>query len=286
MAPKKQDRYRTIRDLASAIADVSAPRSATDGGSTAHLTSNDSILAPVSSGGSQAGPRGPTPQATHSQSTGPATHSQSTGGSQSTGSATHSQSTGPATHSQSTGGRVDTETNADQTGSQPPDSVGELGDVGFPPCKPPVEIFPTDEGYLVREFRTDPSNATVFSTHDKRIAAMRAAANKLTEAHHPCTLRWDTPNSVGELYWNDRFESLQVEYSELFDAWVVISKENAYTFSSAPSAKWAYKDGKRIQQAYDFKELKICSRQGNCKKTVEHRFIRHSLTKPGITFNR
>jgi serine/threonine protein kinase len=252
MAPDKQDRYRTIRDLASAIADVPAARTTANGGTT-QRASSDSILAPVGSGES------------------PADTGRSPQGANRTAGAT---------------GGVDSTPRTDRDSSPVPEQIDEVGEVGFPPCKQPVEVFPADGEYLVREFRSEPSNATVFSSHDKRMAAMRAASNRLTEDNHPCTLRWDSHNSVGDLYWNEHFESLGVEYSELFDAWVVVSKPNAYTFCAAPSAKWAYKDGKRIQQAYDFKQLEICSRQGDCQKTVEHRFIRHSLTKSGVTFNR
>ena len=255
MAPKKQDRYRTIRDLASAMADVPAPRSAADGGETQATATDEgptnASAAPVGSHGRSAGPRGPR---------GPS------GGSQS-----------------AAGGEMGEDAEVDRGGSPIPEAVGE---VGLPPCKQPIEVFETDEGYLVREFHRDPSNATVFSTHDRRMTAMRAASNKLTEDHHPCTLRWDTHNSVGEIYWNENFESLRVERSDFLDTWVVVPKQDQFAFASAPNVKTAYKYGKQIQQAYDFKELKVCSPRGKVEKVVEHRFIRHSLTKSGVKFNR
>ena len=245
MAPKKQDRYRTIRDLAAAIADVPAPRSTADGGST--QTPPSGGTAPVGSGGQPAGPRGPGDRAVN------------------------------------TAGEMGEDAEVGRDESPIPDSVG---DIGLPPCKQPVEVFETDDGYLVREFYRDPSRATVFSTHDRRMTAMRAASNKLTDDHHPCTLRWDTHNSVGEIYWNEHFQSLRVEYSDLLEAWLIVPKQDQFAFASAPNVKTAYKYGKQIQQAYDFKELKVCSRRGQVEKIVEHRFMRHSLTKSGVKFNR
>jgi len=85
-----------------------------------------------------------------------------------------------------------------------------LGSVGLPPCNSPIEVIEGDDRYFVREYKRNPSEATVFSTHDRRMTAMRAASNKLTEDHHPCTLRWDTHDSVGEIYWNEHFEELRV----------------------------------------------------------------------------
>jgi hypothetical protein len=118
------------------------------------------------------------------------------------------------------------------------------------------------------------------------MTAMRAASNKLTADHHPCTPRWDTHNSVGEIYWNEQFETLRVEYSDFLDTWLVVPENDQFAFASAPNVKTAYKYGKQIQQAYDFRELEVCSRRGKVEKVVEHKFIRHSLTKSGVKFNR
>jgi hypothetical protein len=254
MAAQKQDRYRTIRDLASAIADVPAPRSAADGGKAGAAATDTSptsgATAPIGSGGQPSGPGGPG---------------------------------GPSGQTAAAGGEMGTDAEVGRTDSPVPAPVGE---VGLPPCKPPVEVYETEDGYLLREFQRDPSTATVFSQHDRRMTAMRAASNKLNEDHHPCSLRWDTHNSVGEIYWNEHFESLRVEHSGFLETWLVIPSQDQFAFASAPNVKKAYKYGKQIQQAYDFKELKVCSPSGKVEKVVEHRFIRHSLTKSGVKFNR
>jgi hypothetical protein len=245
MAPDKQDRFRTIRDLAAAIADVPDPNAQpADGGQPADTGVTSDRASPV--GGSQPGGIG--------GPTGPA---------------------GPAVPDQSDG--------SDNTARSPPEASRT---VELPPAKQPLEVIAGDEGYLVREYRRNPSEAAVFSRHERRMDAMRAAANRVSSEHHPCTLRWDTPDSVGDIYWNEHFESLRVEHSPFLSSWLVVPANDRFAFAAAPSAKEAYKRGKQIQQEYDFRELEICSRQGEVEKVVEHRFLRHSLTKSGVKFNR
>jgi len=245
MAPDKQDRFRTIRDLAAAIADVPDPNAQpADGGRPADTGVTTDRASPVGGGqpggiGGPTGPAGPTVPSSQPEEI---------------------EDTGPL-----------------------PDSIGT---VELPPSNQPLEVIAGDEGYLVREYRRDPHEATVFSRHDRRMTAMRAASKRLTSEHHPCTLRWDTADSVGDIYWNEHFESLRVEYSDFLSSWLIVPATERFTFASAPSAKQAYKYAKQIQQEYDFKELEVCSRDGEVEKVVEHRFIRHSLTKSGVKFNR
>jgi len=271
MAPDKQDRYRTIRDLAGAIADVPDPRSTADGGSVSAHSQQSSptggTTSPVGSGGEPAGPsgpRGPRSASTPSSPSGPSAPS---------------APQGPA----STTGGMGEDAEVTRGDSPVPDPLGE---VGLPPCNSPIEVIEGDNRYFVREYKRKPSEATVFSTHDRRMTAMRAASNKLTADHHPCTLRWDTHDSVGEIYWNEHFEELRVEYSPFLEAWLVVPRADNFAFASAPNVKRAYKYGKQIQQQYDFQELKVCSQRGQVEKVVEHRFIRHSLTKSGVKFKR
>jgi hypothetical protein len=247
MAPDKQDRFRTIRDLAAAIADVPDPTvQPADGGRPADTGVTTDRASPVGGGqpGGIGGPTGPS---------------------------------GPRVP----GGESEGEPE-ERTGPIPK----AIGTIDLPPSRQPLEVIASDDGYLVREYRRDPSEATVFSHHDRRMMAMRTASKQLTSEHHPCTLRWDTPNSVGDIYWNEHFESLRVEYSDFLSSWLVVPSTDRFAFASAPSAKKAYKYGKRVQQEYDFKELAVCSRRGEVEKVVEHRFIRHSLTKSGVKFNR
>ena len=244
MAPDKQDRFRTIRDLAAAVADVPDPAiQPADGGRPADTGVTTDRASPV--GGNQPGDIG-----------GPS---------------------GPTGHSKDRDAELD-----DRTGPIPK----AIGTVDLPPSKQPLEVIAGDDGYLVREYRREPSEATVFSCHERRMTAMRTAAKQLTDEHHPCTLRWDTPNSVGDIYWNEQFESLRVEYSDFLSSWLIVPSTDRFAFASAPSAKQAYKYGKRIQQEYDFRELEVCSPRDEVEKVVEHRFLRHSLTKSGVKFNR
>ena len=243
MAPDKQDRFRTIRDLAAAVGEVPDPTvQPADGGRPADTGVTTDRASPVG-GGQPGGIGGPTEP---------------------------SEPTVPGGESE------------ERTGPIPK----AVGTIDLPPSRQPLEVIASDDGYLVREYRRNPNEATVFSSHDRRMMAMRTASKQLTSEHHPCTLRWDTPNSVGDIYWNEHFESLRVEYSEFLSSWLVVPSTDRFAFASAPSAKKAYKYGKRIQQEYDFKKLAVCSRRGAVEKVVEHRFIRHSLTKSGVKFNR
>ncbi|TQQ80999.1 hypothetical protein EGH24_07555 [Halonotius terrestris] len=161
-----------------------------------------------------------------------------------------------------------------------------VGGADPPPRKQPLEVIETDRGYLLREFRRDPDKSTVFSVHHDRVKAMAAASDKLEGSHHPCLLRWDSHNSVGDIYWNDVFNTVRVEYSPILRKWVVVPKNNHFIFASTNDVKQAYEYGKDVQQQYHFKELEVCSQRGEVEKTVEHPFLRRSITDPDVKFNR
>lgn len=160
------------------------------------------------------------------------------------------------------------------------------GEADAPPREQPLEVIETDRGYLLREFRRNPDEATVYSVHQDRMKAMAAASDRLEATHHPCILRWDSEDSVGEIYWDDTFDTVRVEYSRTLKAWVVVPENEHYVFASSSDVKQAYEYGKQVQEQYFFKNLEVCSEQGEVEKTVEHPFIRKSITDPHIKFNR
>ncbi|ESS08742.1 MAG: hypothetical protein A07HN63_01653 [uncultured archaeon A07HN63] len=160
------------------------------------------------------------------------------------------------------------------------------GESHAPPREQPLEVIETDRGYVLREFRREPDEATVYSVHEDRMKAMAAASDRLEATHHPCILRWDSEDSVGEIYWDDTFDTARVEYSRTLKRWVVVPEHEHYVFASTHDVKQAYEYGKQVQKQYFFKNIEVCSEHGEVEKTVEHPFIRKSITDPHIKFNR
>ena len=168
--------------------------------------------------------------------------------------------------------------------SQP--AVAHLGGADAPPCKQPVEVIETEQGYVCREFRRDPEDAAVFSVHRRRMEAMAAASDRLEADRHPCTLRWDSETSVGDIYWNELFSTLRVSYSRLLKRWVVTPENEQYVFGSASAVKQAYEYGKQAQEKLDFKQLTVHAKDGRVEKTVQHPFLQASITDANVKFNR
>jgi hypothetical protein len=155
-----------------------------------------------------------------------------------------------------------------------------------PPRKQPLEVIETDRGYLLREFWHDPAQSTVFSVHHDRMQAMAAGSDKLEASRHPCLLRWDSHTSVGDIYWADTFRTARVEYSPILKKWVVVPAGDHFVFASTTNIKQAYQYGKDVQEQYHFKELEVVSKRGEIEKTVEHPFLRRSITDANVKFNR
>ena len=55
------------------------------------------------------------------------------------------------------------------------------------------------------------------------------------ETRHPCIVRWDSPRSVGALYWNPLFETLEVRRDELVGGWSVVPEAGTCAMTVAPS---------------------------------------------------
>lgn len=165
-------------------------------------------------------------------------------------------------------------------------SASPVGGASPPPCKHPLEVIEIEQGYVCREFRRNPTKAAVFSVHDRRMEAMAAASDRLEANRHPCTLRWDSETSVGDIYWNDLFTTLRVIYSPLLKKWVVVPENERYIFASASAVQQAYEYGKQAQEQFNFKHLEVRARDGTVEKTVDHPFISESITDSNVKFNR
>ena len=160
------------------------------------------------------------------------------------------------------------------------------GAVDQPPCLPPVEIIESDGEWLVREYHLKRGDATVFDRHPGRLDAMRAANDRMQADRHPCLLRWDAEDSVGDLYWNELFEQLRVEYSDLLDAWVVVPAADHFVFQSGDDIEQVCNAARVVQRQYDFKEIAVIDKAGDRRETFDHRFIRHDIAASGVRFQR
>ncbi|GCF13871.1 hypothetical protein Harman_18060 [Haloarcula mannanilytica] len=155
-----------------------------------------------------------------------------------------------------------------------------------PPCRPPLELIEADGEWLVREYRRDQADVTTFAAYDRRIDAMRAGQGRMNADRHPCLLRWDAPDIVGDIYWNELFERLVVEWSRMLDAWVVVPDGEPVVFHAASDLESAYETGKTVLREYDFKRLVVRDGDGTTETTVEHRFLRHGIAESGVRFDR
>ena len=158
--------------------------------------------------------------------------------------------------------------------------------VGQPPCRPPLEIIEVDSQWLVREYHLKRGNATVFERFPGRIDAMRAANDRMYADRHPCLLRWDDHDIVGDLYWNELFEQLHVEYSELLGAWVVVPEADHFVFQSGTDVERVCEAARVVQRQYDFKQISVFDEEGTRRETFNHRFIRHDIAASGVRFER
>lgn len=160
------------------------------------------------------------------------------------------------------------------------------GQVDQPPCLPPVEIIESGGEWLVREYHLKRGDPTVFDRHPGRLDALRAANDRMQADRHPCLLRWDAPDIVGDLYWNGLFEQLHVEYSDLLGAWVVVPAADHYVFQSGQDIEAVCNAARVVQRQYDFKEIVVFDEAGNRRETFDHRFIRHDIAASGVRFQR
>ncbi|MFC7133614.1 MULTISPECIES: hypothetical protein [Salinibaculum] len=161
-----------------------------------------------------------------------------------------------------------------------------VGATAPPPCRPPLEIIERNGEWRLREYARRAGAGREFSTHRTRMDAMRAGEDRMNEDRHPCLLRWDDEDVVGDIYWNTLFESVHVTYSEFLTAWVVIPGDGHYVFQASEDLSEACEYGKAIQRQYDFKELEVLTVDGGVRDVREHRFLRHSIAASGVRFKR
>ena len=171
-----------------------------------------------------------------------------------------------------------------------PSADVSYGSVDPPPCNRPLEVLERDDEWVVREYhraeKTAANGVATYGTYDSRIDAMRDGKAAMERRRHPCLLRWDTPRSVGGLYWNPAFETLAVEYSPLLQSWVVTPRSGHFVFQAVDATKTAHQLGKLVLEQYDFRRVTFHSRNGDKQGEREHRFLRNDITDSGVRFKR
>jgi hypothetical protein len=154
------------------------------------------------------------------------------------------------------------------------------------PQQPPLELVHQGRVWTVAEYRQGRRDGTTFSSHETQIDAVRAAKSKMERDGHPCVLRWESHDSVQNVYWNPLFEYLDIAYDELVRAWTVVPAGGTCAIESAQSREDACVIGKRLQREYDFKHLRAYDRSRESHEMREHRFLRHNITDTGVRFDR
>lgn len=168
-----------------------------------------------------------------------------------------------------------------------PDPMTAAHDDGPPlPRKPPLEIIELDGQWVLETYQSGRRDGVTYSTHDSQIDAMRAGKTKMDDDTHPCLLRWDAENIVGNIYWNPLFREVEVRYDEMMQRWVVVPEAGYYLFHTTEDRRQACEYGQTVKRKYDFRHLVIYTESGHKQREIDHRFVRQSLGASGVRFDR
>jgi hypothetical protein len=153
------------------------------------------------------------------------------------------------------------------------------------PRNPLLELVDQSGLWVVEEYRQGARNGRTFATHDSQMSALRYAKSKMEADTHPCIVRWDSPESVGGLYWNPLFEYLTVRRDRLVGGWTVVPREGTCAMTVAEDRETAADRGKKFQRLYNFKHLRVYGGRGEEYEERDHRFLRHDITRSGVRFD-
>lgn len=153
------------------------------------------------------------------------------------------------------------------------------------PRNPPLELIKQSSLWVVEEYRKGTRSGRTFATFDTQISALRYAKSKMEADSHPCIVRWDSPESVGALYWNPLFEYLTVQQDRLVGGWTVVPREGTCAMTAADTRSEAAERAKKVQRVYDFKHLRVYDGRGDEYEERDHRFLRYDITRSGIKFD-
>lgn len=153
------------------------------------------------------------------------------------------------------------------------------------PRRPPLEIIKQGSLWVVEDYRQGSRAGETHATHDSQLSAMRYAKSKMEADRHPCLVRWDSPRSVGGLYWNPLFETLTVRRDELIGGWSVVPEAGTCAMTAAATREDAADRAKKLQGLYDFKYLRVYDGRGEEFEERAHRFLRNDITRSGVRFD-
>ena len=153
------------------------------------------------------------------------------------------------------------------------------------PLNPPLEIVKQDSLWIVEEYRKGARHGKTFATHDTQMSALRYAKSKMEGDTHPCLVSWNSPDSVGSLYWNPLFDCVTVRYDDLIGSWTIVPKAGTCAMTASESREEIIDRAKKVQRLYDFKELRVYNRSGESYEERDHRFLRYDITRPGVRFD-
>jgi hypothetical protein len=149
----------------------------------------------------------------------------------------------------------------------------------------PLEVVERGSVWVVGEFDRGAHDGDRLSTHTTQIDALRSAKTVMERQRRPCVLRWSSPRSVGEIYWNPLFERLDVRFDELLDSWSVTPEAGTFALATVESRDRACDVGKDLQREYDFKRLRAYDAADQGHEERDHRFLRHDITASGVRFD-
>jgi hypothetical protein len=153
------------------------------------------------------------------------------------------------------------------------------------PQNPPLELVKQQSLWVVEEYRQGARTGRTFASHDSQMGALRHAKSKMEADRHPCIVRWNSPDSVGAVFWNPLFECLAVKPDELVDGWTVVPREGTCAMTVADSRSEAAERGRELQRLYDFRHLRVYDGHDEAYEQRDHRFLRYDITRSGVRFN-
>lgn len=167
-----------------------------------------------------------------------------------------------------------------------PDAEGTDESLAPPPRRPPIEAVEVDGEWVIEEYARGRRTGRTLSRHDDRMAALRAAKERLEEGKYPCLLRWEAPDSVRGLYWNRLYEGLAVRYDELIERWVIVPEAGHFVFAAGDRREPVYERARTVQRRHEFKHLRVYAVDDErVEAERDHRFLRLSIDQPGVTFD-
>jgi hypothetical protein len=154
------------------------------------------------------------------------------------------------------------------------------------PQREPLEIVKQGRVWLVKEYTFTNDSTETFSTHDSQIEAVRSAKTRMDDDFHPCTLRWESADSVSNIYWNPLYERVDLEYDDLCEFWSIAPAAGTCAIAVHDDWRDASDHAKEIQYNYNFKHLRVYGQKGEDYEERDHRYLRYDITSSGVRFDR